>query len=338
MTAHRIAILYQALEPPVIDGLRKDAKPGGYSDSGADIGFALRTAGHKIITPVANPDPATALDWVWPDTPEGIDAALAAGATLLWANTVLFTGHPVEAAAKRAWIVGQSPAATQAMDDKLSTNDLLRNAGLPVATARLATLETLGDPGLPIVIKPVRGRGSQGVSVTRTPEQFHTQARALIESGRFGHTITLEQFLPGTEITVPVMPGGHALAPVRRFGQINDIAPYNGDVPVSANSIAMTEEERANPEVIAAIADCEGAARLLNIRAPIRIDCRADATGRYVLFDLNAKPNITGAGRPGRDAEDSLSAIGARAIGWDYTRLLEETLKTAWTEQPSSSA
>ncbi|MDI2089821.1 hypothetical protein [Commensalibacter oyaizuii] len=35
----KIAILYQALPPPIIDGLRKDKKPGGYSDSGADIAF-----------------------------------------------------------------------------------------------------------------------------------------------------------------------------------------------------------------------------------------------------------------------------------------------------------
>lgn len=122
------------------------------------------------------------------------------------------------------------------------------------------------------------------------------------------------------------------------MGRHDRTAPYNGDVPVSANSIAMTAEERATPGAIAIVAHREAAARLLNIRAPIRVDCRADTTGRFVLFDLNAKPNITGAGRPGRDAQDSLSAIGARAIGWDYTRLLEETLKTAWTGQPSPSA
>jgi Cu+-exporting ATPase len=44
-----IAILYQALPPPVIKGLRKEAKPGGYSDSGADIGFCLRERGLKLV-------------------------------------------------------------------------------------------------------------------------------------------------------------------------------------------------------------------------------------------------------------------------------------------------
>lgn len=48
------------------------------------------------------------------------------------------------------------------------------------------------------------------------------------------------------------------------------------------------------------------------------------------LFDLNMKPNMTGAGRPGRDDQDSLSAISARAVGWDYGDLLLRMLDGAW--------
>jgi len=59
-----VALLYQAMPPPVINGIRKDPKPGGYSDSGADIAFALRNAGVRIVTPQPDPDPAEAMDWV----------------------------------------------------------------------------------------------------------------------------------------------------------------------------------------------------------------------------------------------------------------------------------
>ncbi|WP_314445020.1 hypothetical protein [Massilia timonae] len=72
-----VALLYQAMPPPVIDGIRKDPKPGGYADSGADIVHALRMAGVKVATPQASPDPARDLDWVFPDTPEGIAAGRA---------------------------------------------------------------------------------------------------------------------------------------------------------------------------------------------------------------------------------------------------------------------
>jgi D-alanine-D-alanine ligase-like ATP-grasp enzyme len=345
--AEKIAILYQALKPPVIDGARKEAKPGGYSDSGADIGVALASAGCTVVTPVAEPDPTRVFDWVWPDTAEGIAAALAAGATVLWANTVVFAGHPVEAASRHAWIVGPDPSAMQAIDDKFATNARLLAAGLPVAPswlvdgeapdldAALAPFASL----LPLVVKPLRGRGNQGVSVARDPGQLAAQVAALAASGRFGAAILLETFLPGEEITITVLPaaamGGEgaaiALPPVRRFDQVADVAPYNGDVPVRLNSLALTPEECAAPAIVAATAACARAATLLAIRATMRIDCRADAQGRFFLFDVNAKPNLTGAGRPGRADEDSLSTIAAAARGWSYADLLVAALRAAWT-------
>ena len=41
----RIAILFQTKAPPIKDGIQKLIKPGGYSDSGADIAYELK----KII-------------------------------------------------------------------------------------------------------------------------------------------------------------------------------------------------------------------------------------------------------------------------------------------------
>ena len=64
-----IAILYQKSEVPVVDGIRKPMKPGGYRDGGADIGYCLNQNGNadiNIITPVANPDVKNDLDWVFP--------------------------------------------------------------------------------------------------------------------------------------------------------------------------------------------------------------------------------------------------------------------------------
>ena len=307
----RIAILYQALPPPVIDGLRKDAKPGGYADSGADIGFTLRQAGYDLLTPVPAPDPARTMDWVFPDTAEGIADALARGATLLWANTVLFAGHPLEDVLHKVWVVGQHPRRQQDVDDKFATNALLRAHGLPVAASCLAGHEPIDgvppvhaiDAGMlrtlglafPLIVKPVRGRGSQGVTLVRDLAAFHGATRALLDGGAFGNALIVEEFLDGQELTVTVMPR-----------QADLPAPYSSDIA------------SALPPVGA--------------RAPIRIDCRADAHGRYKLFDLNMKPNMTGAGRPGREAEDSLSAIAARGLGWGYADLLARMASGSWRE------
>lgn len=354
LRAQKIAILYQALPPPVIDGLRKDAKPGGYSDGGADIGFNLRAQGLDVVTPQAVPDPNVPLDWVFPDTREGIEAAREKGATLLWANTVLFRGHPLEQVLDQFWIVGQLPAAMEAGDDKFATNAMLRAHGLPVAASlraapharpgvwALSALDegTLASQGLvfPLVVKPVRGRGSQGVSRVENHATFMTATQELVASGRFGADVIVEQFLPGEELTFSILPGAtgappFALPPVLRFNHHDGVAPYSGLVAVTQNSRALTPAEQNVPAVQAIMEACRTATTLVQSRALSRIDCRADADGAFRIFDLNMKPNLTGAGRPGREDQDSLTAIAARAYGWSYAELLVHMARLAWRER-----
>ncbi|MBL8994046.1 MAG: carboxylate--amine ligase, partial [Spirochaetia bacterium] len=71
-----VAILYQAAPVPVKKGIARPMKPGGYSDGGADIACALKENEIEILTPVDSPDEAKDLDWVFPDTVEGIQSAL----------------------------------------------------------------------------------------------------------------------------------------------------------------------------------------------------------------------------------------------------------------------
>lgn len=354
MSRQRVAILYQALAPPTIGGLRKSPKPGGYSDSGADIAYTLKRGGHAIVTPVPDPDANIPLNWVFPDTKVGIQTALDKGANLLWANTVVFRGHPVEEVMGHTSIVGQIPAVVQDKDDKFDTNQLLLERGLPVAPSIIVDANILKDPHLtqdmlrkhafefPVIAKPIRGRGSQGVSKIASLEELLAEGRKLISEGEFGASMMIEKCLEGEEITITVMPPGSldlsgaksskfwALRPVCRFNHENGIAPYNGTVAVIHNSRALSDDETAKPAMQKVLQSCEKAAEIVEARAPIRIDCRADDNGTFFLFDLNMKPNLTGAGRPGRDDQDSLCTIAAKADGWDYLGLLESTLAAGW--------
>jgi D-alanine-D-alanine ligase-like ATP-grasp enzyme len=230
---------------------------------------------------------------------------------------------------------------------------MLSQAGLPVArsllisaTARegvhaLADLETvLASIGLaaPVIVKPVRGRGSQGVTLARDLTAARAAAEGLLADGAFGDTLMVEEFLEGEEMTVTVMPPASprpdgaispthwALRPVLRFDQRDGVAPYNGDVAVTANSAAVPQDRVSEPALTAMTDACVEAARLVEARGVIRIDCRCDARGVLRLFDLNMKPNMTGPGRPGRDNQDCLSAIAARAEGWTYPDLLSAML------------
>ena len=364
--ASPVAILYQAVESPLVDGVRKPVKPGGYSDSGADMAVVLRTRGVPVLTPSPEPDPARALDWVYPDTREGIHDALAAGAQVLWANTVLFEGHPLQKVQRPdVRIVGQRPERVQFWDDKWLANRRLAAAGLPIARAILVGRSDLPDvvpldviderrlaeAGLafPLVVKPVRGRGSEGVARVADLDRLKAHARGLLAAvsdgiPTYGAYLILEEYLDGTEVTITVMPAGSylidgrevrherpwCLPPVRRFNHADGVAPYNGIVAVTNNSVVLTDREQAAPPVRQLLADCVDAATLVEPTAPIRIDCRQDRDGRFRLFDLNMKPNMTGPGRPGRDDQDSLSSMAARAIGWSYGDLLDNMLRQGW--------
>ncbi|ETI21890.1 hypothetical protein G647_05960 [Cladophialophora carrionii CBS 160.54] len=120
----KVAVLYQALEPPVIHGVRKPRKPGGYRDSGTDITYVLQSSNVNVLTQAACPDPQNDDDWCWPDTEEGILAAVDKGATHLWANTILFSSHPLQTSSKlnscspHIKVVWQPPRLVEQFDDK----------------------------------------------------------------------------------------------------------------------------------------------------------------------------------------------------------------------------
>lgn len=335
----RVAVLYQALEPPVVNGVRKPPKPGGYRDSGADIAWTLQqqqqqgAGGVDVVTPAPRPDPRAHDGWCFPDTEAGVRAALAAGATHLWANTILFADHPLQTS-RRLWgeegeeeqekavrVVGQPPRLVELGDDKALVNALLRADGsftLPrgaVAHDLDAVRRAVGADGpalaLPVVAKPVRGRGSHGVAVCATRDALLAHAAALLAESP---AVLLEEYLAGQEATVTVMPPSTppssssttssspspspphddywALPVVVRFNHVDGVAPYNGAVAVTANSRVVAPAEAAADPAFAAAADqCVRVARLLRCTAPIRIDVRRFREGAgFALFDVNMKP------------------------------------------------
>lgn len=195
----------------------------------------------------------------------------------------------------------------------------------------------------PLVVKPVRGRGSQGVSRVRDLDALLEAAASLLESDQYGDQLIVESFLEGEEVTITVLPGSPsstandwlpmALPPVRRFNHDDGVAPYNGTVAVTSNSAALTAPEYSQAPVQAIMDACVATFARIGALAPIRIDCRADGHGVFHIFDVNVKPNMTGAGRPGRDDQDNLCAIAARSIGWSYSDFLQRMLDQAWMKR-----
>jgi hypothetical protein len=327
----RVAVLYQALEPPIINGVRKPKKPGGpslflssslhsnlpfanhphatgYQDSGADIGFNLSQCEDvEVVTPSASPNAANDGDWCFPDTEEGILDAISKGATYLWANTIVFASHPLQTSSRlkdyeeRLRVVGQGPLVVDKYDDKEFVNSYLRALGgftMPrsfTVPSMSSISSEIGQLSYPVVVKPIRGRGSYGVKVCHNMEQLQEHAQGLSSESM---AFMIEEFLQGEEATVTVMPptqdgqGYRALPIVSRFNHQNGIAPYNGVVAITTNS-KLAEDAAINPTYAKLSVECERAARVLGLTAPIRIDVRRfknTADSPFALFDVNMKP------------------------------------------------
>jgi len=345
----KIAILYQDKPPPLINGLQKPMKPNGYADSGADIAYELRKNEISIVTPVDNPKTLNDFDWVFPDTEDGILSAYGKGARIFWLNTVLYKNHSIEKFFDyNIEIVGQIPREVGIYDDKWTTNRLLKENRISIPEAQLIFNKNISDFKLkfnfPLIVKPIRGRGSQGVSFVQNKKKLNIKLDELFSSEQYGTSVYIEQFLSGQEITVTVMPSGNylidnkqeifekpwCLPAIKRFNHENHIAPYNGIVAVVQNSAVLKKRELNSDKILDVYQQCEKAAELLKIKAPIRIDCRANEKGKFFLFDLNMKPNMTGPSRPQRQNQDSLSLIAAREIGWNYVELLRNMLRQKW--------
>ncbi|KAL4928060.1 uncharacterized protein BDV17DRAFT_292080 [Aspergillus undulatus] len=344
-SAPTVAVLYQAIEPPAINGVRKPRKPGGYQDSGADIAYTLLQKGIKVIKQDASAPVSTNEGWTFPDTEEGIYSAVQQGATHFWANTILFNSHPLQTSTKLAplasdlYVVSQPPALVENFDDKAYLNGkLAKLGGFTLPRSWLVNAENISGvvqtiDRYPIVGKPVRGRGSHGVKVCRDEATLQQHIETLLAESPL---VMLEEFLAGEEATVTVMPPTPSkpqhwsMVPVTRFNHDDGIAPYNGVVAVTANSRVVAEKELKDPAYGKIMRQCEEVAKVIGATAPIRIDVRRFETGSdFALFDINMKPNMTGPGRPGREDQASLTAIAASAMGWDYGTLLENILQGA---------
>jgi hypothetical protein len=269
----------------------------------------------QVLTPKPSPSPLSASDWCFPDTESGILSAISQGATHLWANTILFSAHPLQISPlldpyqDKVQVIGQPPNLVEKFDDKEFVNDLLRKTGkFTLPRGWSITKSDSSDQSLeqrlkemqlpyPVVGKPIRGRGSHGVKVCSSLSTLESHISELFEESP---SVMIEEFLAGAEATVTVMPPGKArneywaLPIVTRFNHAEGVAPWNGIVPVSANSLVVEEDEYKGDSSYGKVArECEGVARLLKVVAPIRIDIRRFRDGdreRFALFDVNMKP------------------------------------------------
>ena len=170
------------------------------------------------------------------------------------------------------------------------------------------------DLALPLVVKPIDGGSTVGLSMVERPDQIPEAVGAALA---VADGIIIEQYLKGREITIAVL-DSRALPPVEikpshalydytckyTKGKSQYICPANIEA-------AMVERLSSDAVRLYETIGCRGYARVDFIVAP---------DGRYICLELNTLPGMT---------ELSLFPMAARAAGIEFDRLLEMLCRLA---------
>ena len=212
-------------------------------------------------------------------------------------------------------------ASALAMDKDLSKH-LLRSHGVRTADWMMAT-DPASPPaiadvertlGLPVIVKPSKQGSTVGLSIVKRPEEL---APAIAEAFHHDDEVMIEQFIPGRELSVPVI-GGEAL-PIGEIIPKHEIYDYE-----CKYTPGMAEEIFPAPlpaEVTSRIQrQAEKAFAALKLRGCARIDFRLMENGEAYCLEANTLPGMTGT---------SLVPQGAAAAGITFPELCERIAQLA---------
>lgn len=336
----RIAVIFggdKSAEGAVINRTINPRPWKSYEKVAHDIAAALQRIGFREVVTL-------------PDDMQLGERLRRAGTHLAWLNTggVQGFGAMSHAAAMLEMFgvpyLGHDPITTSILDTKHLFKRELALLGLPTAPfmawhpAR-GPLEprrnprfrqAFGDHPGPFVVKPVSGRASHHVRLVEDVAELE-QAVADIYAATDNHVL-IETFLPGPEFCIAV-----AGSVVARGGRL---ARLNGPFTFSAIERRLDGDERIftsmdqrpitndRVRVLTAEADRAVHARLhelgravfeeLDLETLIRLDVRADETGRLHILEANPKPDLAA---PSPE-KTSLVCVGLGLEGMSYDDLV----------------
>ncbi|MDD0823851.1 D-alanine--D-alanine ligase [Mannheimia sp. AT1] len=202
--------------------------------------------------------------------------------------------------------------------DKFRTKLLWNAVGLPTADMVVVQRgqavdfdEIIAKLGLPVFVKPSSEGSSVGVFKVKTKEELEP---AITEALKFDSIVLVEEFLAGSEYSVPVL-DGQVLPAVQVIpdGEFYDYhAKYVSDntqyvVP------ALNEERQAEvAQLVKAAYDVVGC------RGWSRVDVMEDSEGKFRLVEVNTSPGMT---------SHSIFPKSAATVGISFEKLVERVLE-----------
>jgi D-alanine-D-alanine ligase len=195
--------------------------------------------------------------------------------------------------------------------DKDVAKHLMIAAGVPTPAWLMApaTIDDVGRVvGWPAVVKPSKQGSTVGLSIVKDPKDFDD---AVELAGEFDDEIMIERFVPGRELTVPVL--GMDALPVGEIFSKNEIFDYEAKYqPGMAEEIFPAD--LTGPQVVTVQMLALKTHRALKLRGYSRIDFRLDAEGTFWCLEANTLPGMTAA---------SLFPKGAAAAGIGFPEVCE---------------
>lgn len=313
--------------------------------SGAEVVRALREAGHGVVavdtaTGVMDADAEAALlvTGVAPEPPDrgrldllrtGDPTSLTRAPELDGVDVLFLALHggAGEGGALQALLdlvglpyTGSGMLASAAAMDKDIAKRLMRFAGVATPDWLMAptdVAEVAREIGWPAVVKPSKQGSTVGLTVVKSPDGL---AEAIATALEFDDEVMVEAFVPGRELTVPVL-GDEAL-PVGEIISRNEIFDYEAKYqPGMAEEIfpADIDDDAAEEAQRLALLTHEA----LKLSGFSRVDFRMDEAGVLWCLEANTLPGLTSA---------SLVPKSAAAAGISFPRLCERICELAIEE------
>jgi D-alanine-D-alanine ligase len=209
--------------------------------------------------------------------------------------------------------------SAMAMDKDISKR-LFETAGVPTPAWLMAPAprdDVADQVGFPAVVKPSKQGSTVGLTVVKDPALLEA---AIADAFRFDDEVIIERFIPGRELTVPVM--GDVALPVGEIISRHEIFDYECKYqPGMAEEIFpadLPDEEARTVQELALRAHVA-----LKLRGYSRIDFRMDGEGAFWCLEANTLPGMTSA---------SLFPKGAAAAGIPFPELCERLCDLARAE------
>ncbi len=214
---------------------------------------------------------------------------------------------------------GSGALASALAMDKWVTKQIWQAAGLATPAWLgwqpgdwLTWAEAVEQLGSPVVIKPVAGGSTFGITIARDRASFNA---GLALAAQYSDRAIIEQFIPGSEITASVL-DGQALPLIEIVPAQGDF--YDYEAKYAPGGCRHLLPPRLSETAQVAIQSLSVAAyQALHCQGLARADLRIDAAARAWLLEMNTLPGMT---------PTSLCPDAAAALGWSFSDLVAKQL------------